>query len=400
MNERTTYRPARAPDAAGGWIRWALERPLRTGALAALALAVVTVVAWGSSGTADLASLELAVGGPVLELLPEDVATVEIRPLSRRVPITGTVQPRDWTEVKAQIAGEIEEVGVRSGESVKRDQVLARLDARELNARLADKRAALAGAKAQLELNAKKRETTRAMFARELVAQMELDSAESAYRVSAANVESLQAQLEQARKAVEDTEIRSPLEGVVSERSAQVGSAVTPGSKLFTVMDLSTLELTALVPASDIPSVQIGQEATFQVEGFGERSFTGSVERINPSTEPGSRSIAIYVRIANPAGELRGGMFAQGTLRIAESADAKVIPASAVHEEGGATYVYRIDRDRLARQPVEVAIRDAATGQVGIRSGLEAGDRVIVSALANLQSGTAVRITALDSPGS
>jgi RND family efflux transporter MFP subunit len=122
------------------------------------------------------------------------------------------------------------------------------------------------------------------------------------------------------------------------------------------------------------------------------------VDRINPSTEPGSRSIAVYVQIANQAGELRGGMFAQGSLRIAESADAPVIPASALHEEAGATFVYRIEGDRLARRPVEVSIRDAATGTVAIASGLDAGDRVIVSALANLQAGTAVRVTELDSP--
>ena len=359
----------------------------------------LALVAWGvQRAGVDAVGLAPTAQGPVLELLPQDVATVEVRSLSRRVPITGTVQPRDWTEVKAQIAGQIDEVKVRSGESVKRGQLLARLDAREFASRLADKRAALAGARAQLELNATKRDTTRAMFQRELVARMELDAAESAFRVSAANVESLKAQVEQARKAVEDAEIRSPLDGVVSERGAQVGSAVTPGSKLFTVMDLSTLELTALVPASDIPAVQVGQEVTFQVEGFGERSFSGTVERINPATEPGSRSIAIYVQIENSGRELRGGMFAQGSLRIAESADARVIPGAAVREENGEQFVYRIDGDRLARQPVEVAIRDAATGLVGVGSGLEAGDRVIVSALANLRPGTAVRITALDAP--
>lgn len=377
--------------------RWLLERPLRLGSV--LALALLAVVAWTlSGGSTDAVGLGSGTPTPALELLAQDVATVEVRALSRRVPITGTVQPRDWTEVKAPIAGEIAAVEVRSGDGVKRGQLLARLDARDLGARLADKRASLAGARAQLALSGRKRDTTRAMFERDLVAKMDLDSAESAYRVSEANVASLEAQLEQARKALSDAEIRSPLDGVVAERNAQVGAAVTPGNPLFTVMDLSTLELTALVPASDIPSVRVGQTVEFQVEGFGERSFAGTVQRINPSTEPGSRSIAIYVEIANAAGELRGGMFAQGSLVIAESAAAKVIPASAVHEEAGETFVYRIEGDRLARRSVEVAIRDAASGSLAVASGLEAGDRVIASALANLQNGTPVRITELDSP--
>jgi membrane fusion protein, multidrug efflux system len=394
VNQRTTSFSDSPLETAR---RWLLERPLRLGSV--LALALLAVVVWTrSGGSTDAVGLGSGTQPPALELLAQDVATVEVRALSRRVPITGTVQPRDWTEVKAQIAGEIAAVEVRSGDAVKRGQLLARLDARDLSARVADKRAGLAGARAQLALSKRKRDTTRAMFERDLVAQMELDSAESAYRVGEASVASLEAQLEQARKALADAEIRSPLDGVVAERSAQVGSAVTPGSPLFTVMDLSTLELTALVPASDIPSVEVGQTVEFQVEGFGARSFTGTVQRINPSTEPGSRSIAIYVEIANAAGELRGGMFAQGSLVIAESAEAKVIPASAVHEEAGETFVYRIEGDRLARRSVEVAIRDAASGSLAVSSGLEAGDRVIASALANLQNGTPVRIMDLDSP--
>jgi len=398
MNDRTTYRPTDALVTPRDWMRRALERPLGMASAAAIVVSLIALLGWSVGRSAiDPAALDPSAKGPVLELLPQEVATVEVRSLSRRVPLTGTLQPRDWSEIKAQVAGEIEEVSVRAGEQVKRDQVLARFDARELRARLADKQASLAGAKAQLELARKKLDSMRAMRERELVSTMELDTAESTYRVNRASVDSLQAQLDQAKKALEDCEIRSPLDGVVAERAAQVGSAVTPGSKLFTVMDLSMLELTALVPASDIPSVQLGQEVTFQVEGFGARSFTGMVERINPSTEPGSRSIALYVQIANPAGELKGGMFAQGTLRIAETVDAKVIPASAVHREADASFVYRIDGDTVSRRTVDVGIRDVASGSVAILSGLEAGDRVIVSALENLQPGTAVRITALDS---
>ena len=366
--------------------RAALGAALLTGGMA-----LVWTVGQITAAPDSLASTEARA---VLELLPQDVAAVELRQLSRRVQFTGALEPRDWTEVKAQISGQLQEVSVRSGEAVKRGQLLARLDAREFRSRLADKRAALAGAQAQLELSKKKRESTRAMRERELVSQIDLDGAESNYRVSRANVDSLKAQLEQATKALEDCEIRSPLDGVVAERSAQPGAAVTPASELFTVMDLSTLELTALVPAGDIPAVRIGQEVEFKVEGFAGRSFTGTVERINPATEPGSRSIAIYVSVANPGGDLRGGMFAQGSLLVAETAASMVVPAAAVHDDAGSAYVYRIAADVIERRNVEVQTNDAATGTVAIASGLETGDRVVVGNLVNLEAGTPVRVTA------
>jgi len=397
MNHRTMFRSPSPVDAARAWLRWALDRPLRL--IPVAVLVILTGGVWVlQSGGSDAVAIVTAEQANVLELLEQDVAKVEVRALSRRIPLTGNVEPRDWTEVKAQVTGEIAQVMVRPGETVKRGQVLARLDARELRARMADRKASLSGARAQLALAEKKRDAMRAMFERGVVSQMELDTALSTYDVNAASVASLQAQLDQASKALGDTEIHSPLDGVVSERVAQVGSVVTSGAKLFTVVDLATLELEALVPATDIPDVRVGQEVTFQVEGFGERAFMGVVERINPSTQPGSRSIAIYVYIENAQGDLKGGMFAQGSLQIAKSADAKVIPAAALREEGGKSFVYRITGDKLVRQDVEVGIRDTAAGVVEIGWGLEAGDRVITSALVNLQPGTTVRIASLDAP--
>src|SRR5262245_61499308 len=127
MNGRTTYPAAGVYESARGWLRWLLERPARIAAAVAAVLLVAGLAVWALRPSAvDAVSLGAAAQGPTLELLEQDVATVEVRPLARSVPITGTVQPRDWTEVKAQVAGEISGVAVRSGDKVKHGQVLAR----------------------------------------------------------------------------------------------------------------------------------------------------------------------------------------------------------------------------------------------------------------------------------
>jgi membrane fusion protein, multidrug efflux system len=395
MSDRLTYREMGAGSAQGSLPRARL-RPAWLVLLAAALAAVGFLALRGGPADGPVGPQEPR----VLELLPQDVAAVAVQPLRRVVPLTGTLQALEQSEVKAQIAGEIEKVEVRAGQSVKRGDVLARLDSRDAAARAADRRAARAAGKAQLELARKKRDIMKTLRDRDLVAQAQLDDMESSFRVNEANLASQQAQLDQAAKALEDTVVRSPIDGTVSERVAQPGTAVMVNAKLFTVIDLSTLELSALVPASDIPSVQLGQTVAFQVEGFGEQRFGGTVERVNPATEPGSRSIAVYVKIANPERALRVGMFAQGSLLVAEDPTARVIPESALRQDGDQAFVYRIQGETLERRPVQIGLRDPAKGVVSVTSGLEPGDRVVAANLTNLEPGTTVRITDLERPRS
>jgi len=328
-----------------------------------------------------------------LELLPRDVAEATVQPLQRSIPLTGTIQPLNQTEVKSQQAAEIQEVLVREGEPVEKGQVLARLDATDLEAKLRDKLGALTVGKAQLDLARKNLRANQSLLERNFISQTAFDNIQSNFRISEATLVSLQAQVEQARKALGHTVIRSPIAGVVAERIAQPGLAVAVNTKLFTVHDLSLMNIEALVPARDIPAVQVGQEARFLIEGFGERVFIGKVDRINPSTEQGSRSIMVHLLIPNTDGQLKGGMFAQGTLGVSSIVSATVVPQAAVREQGGRASVFRIEAGALVEEPVETGMRDAATGTVEIRAGLLSGARVVVGNLANLHTGQRVRVT-------
>ena len=204
----------------------------------------------------------------------------------------------------------------------------------------------------------------------------------------------MQAQVEQARKALGDTVVRSPMDGVVAQRIAEPGLSVPVNGMLMTVQNLSEMELEVLVPTSQIPMVRIGQTAAFGIEGFGDRRFDGKVERISPSAAAGARSISVFLRIANPQQHLRGGMFAQGTIVTDASAQVVVLPQAAVRQRNGASFVLRIEGNLLQDRPVELGARDSNSGMVQITSGLETGDRVVISSAANLSAGQMVTIQA------
>ena len=192
--------------------------------------------------------------------------------------------------------------------------------------------------------------------------------------------------------------IRSPIEGVIAERIAQPGLAVADKTALFTVQDLRVMNVEAPVPASEIPAIRVGQEAKLTIEGFADRTFVGTVDRINPSTENNSRSIIVHLRVANADGQLRGGMFVEGTLGLAQAVSTIVVPSSAVHARNGNSIVLQIVDGKLVETPVEAGQTDSVSGVVEVRSGLNAGDEVVLGSASNMNAGQTVRVAVQPAP--
>jgi membrane fusion protein, multidrug efflux system len=145
------------------------------------------------------------------------------------------------------------------------------------------------------------------------------------------------------------------------------------------------MEIEAPAPASEIPGVKVGQIAQFRVDGFGERKFEGRVERINPAADLGSRSITLYLAVANRDGALKGGMFAKGELVLDKAPAAPVVPVNALREEAGQAFVFTIEDGKVARRPVKVGMREG--GYVEILGGLEQGVPVVRARIMDLKAG-------------
>lgn len=331
----------------------------------------------------------------VLEFVPEDLYAVRRETLTRTLPVTGTLSALTSATVKAKVAGELMEVTVREGQSVKQGQLLARIDQTEVQARVAARSADAEAARAQLKLAQKNRSTQKALLDKNFISQNAFDTTQSGYDVAVARLRAAEADLVSATKTLGDSTLLAPFSGIVSERYAQPGERVPVDAKIVSIVDLSRLTLEASVPASTIAQVRVGQPVAFRVDGYGERSFVGRIERINPATGAGSRSISVYALIENTDGLLRGGLFAQGELILERLENALVIPASAVREEIGQTFVYAIENDQLHRRPVRIGLTDAS-GAVQVLEGLAAGDRIVRNNLGQLRDGAKVRV--LDRP--
>ncbi len=377
----------------------------RWGLRAAILAAVVLVVAGGllwvtrDRGNGDATAAATPAAARVMELAAVDIATVTSGPLETIVPLSGTLRPLNQTLLKSKVAGELRELPMREGESVRKGQVVARFDEVELRARVAEKRANVEATRAQLDLARKTWSMNADLLSKGFISQNAADNVANTVQVGEATLASAQAQLDLVQRALADAVVRAPMDGVVAERFAQPGEKLPVDSKLLSIVDVTRMELEAEVPSSDIAFVKPGQPVEFSIEGIAGKPFQGRIERINPSADERSRAVKVYVVLPNPGRELRGGMFAKGSLRLASEVQTTLMALSALREERGEPVVYRLDGDAVIRQSVSIGLRDTGRGVVQIVSGLEPGMRVLNANLGNVRPGDRVREAAAKPKG-
>jgi RND family efflux transporter MFP subunit len=330
----------------------------------------------------------------VYELSSADVAAVEARQLRLNLPLSGSLTPFEQATVKSKVSGVVLDTAVQEGISVTAGQVIARLDAADQRARVAQQQAALDEAGARLSMARKNNTNSQALLKQNYISQNSYDTAQNSVELAQASVKAMQAQLELARNALADTVIRAPLTGVVSKRHVQAGEKLAPDMPVFTIVSLRQLTLEAQVPASEVPRVKIGQEVQFKVDGYQQRAFSGKVARISPTTEAGSRSMLVYISVDNRDAALRGGMFAKGSITTDSSALAPVVPIAALRSEKGQQVVYKIEANKVVAQPVTLGMRNEDEGMAQVTSGLATGASVIVARLDAVKPGAKVRIGA------
>jgi RND family efflux transporter MFP subunit len=327
----------------------------------------------------------------VVELAATDVVRAETRELTQGLAISGSLKAVNSAVVKARVAGELQDLSVREGDAVKAGQVIARVDATETRARLRQAQEQADAAKAQIDIAQRQWNNNKALVDQGFISKTALDTSWNNFAAAEANHKAAMAAVEMARKSLDDTVLRAPIAGIVSQRLAQPGERVGIDARVVEIVDLSRLELEASLSAADSVAVRTGQEAVLRVEGS-DKPVAAKVVRINPSAQAGSRSVLAYLAVSDPTG-LRHGLFAQGTLGIGNTS-ALAVPLSAVRTDKPAPYVQVVENDKVAHKPVEPGARGEAGKETWVAAGgLQPGAVVIKGHVGTLREGTAVKFT-------
>ena len=330
---------------------------------------------------------------PALEFTQRDVVQLRPHRLTYQMTLPGTVQAVSQATVRAKLAAEVKRVHVREGERVAAGQILAEFDTAQVRAQLAERVAALESARAQLRTTERTRQTNAQLVKQNFISQNAFDSADSANDAQRAAVAVAQAQLEQTQILLNEGVVRAPIPGIVSKRYVQPGEKVGFDAPLITIVDLAQLEVQAQASVADISNIRIGMPAEVLVEGAGGRKVSGRVDRINPSADPGSRTINVYLSIRNDEALLKTGMFARAVLTIAPQSETAALPIAALRGDEGQQHVWVIANGKLAQRSVTAGARDERIQLVEIVAGLTPEEWVLASKFDNLKDGLAAKVT-------
>jgi len=329
---------------------------------------------------------------PPLEFAAADVVKLQPKRLAVELALPGSVQAMSQATVRAKLSAEVRRVLVREGDRVAVGQTVAEFDTAQLRAQLAERTATYESAKAQLATTERTRQANAQLVKQNFISQNAFDTADSAYQAQLAAVAAARAQLEQTQILMGDAVVRAPIAGTVAKRNVQSGEKVAFDAPLLSIVDLSQLEVQAQVPVSDVAQLKTGMPAQVEIEGIAGHKFAGRVERINPSTEPGTRTINIYVSLPNEDSLLRAGMFARVALVTSAEAEVPALPISALRVDNGTTFVWTVVDGKLVRRLVDVGRRDERAQMVEITGGLTANDTVIATKFDNLKDGLAAKV--------
>ena len=367
------------------------RRSLVLAGLAAVlaAAGVVSLAPWGprAGGSSPAAPAELHV-----ELAASDVVTAERMSLAQEVPVSGSLRALNAAFVKAHVAGDLLSLSVREGDRVRAGEVIGRIDATEYQARLRQAREQAEAARAQVDIAQRQYDNNKALVDQGFISRTALESSMSNLQGARATYQAAASAADVARKSVEDATLRAPLTGLVSQRLAQPGERLSVDSRVVEVIDPSQLELEASVTAAESVRVRVGQDVQLKVEGL-DPPVSAKVARINPSAQPGTRSVPVYLAV-RPASGLRQGLFAQGAL-VTGQAQALAVPLSAVRTDRPEPYVQVVENGRIAHRRVQTGERGSRAGEVMVGvTGIEAGAQVLLGHVGSLREGSAVAFTA------
>jgi len=346
-----------------------------------LVLGVALALGLSSSG-----SVQAQVAKPALTVT---LASVRQETLPLQLAANGSLAAWQESVIGAQVNGlRLTEVRVDVGDRVRKGERLALLQSDTVRAELAQAEGALGEARANLEEAQAQANRARSLQAQGFFSSAQLTQSLAAEAAARARLQSAQAALTLQTVRLAQTEILAPDAGVISARSASLGSVVNAGSELFRLIRQGRLEWRAEVTASEIERIAIG--AKVRVTAASGAQLTGRVRMIAPALDPQTRNALVYVDLEAPLGSARAGMFARGEIFLGNN-QAWTIPQTAVAVRDGFSYVYCLGPEqRVVQTKIQTGRRIG--DRIEVTAGLDETARVVSSGAAFLNHGDLVRV--------
>jgi len=368
--------------------------------------ALITLLAGGILLSAGCRKKETEASAPA-EASPVSVSVLQVQAedLPVIIAVTGSLVSSTRVDVKAETLGRLTRFPKQEGDFVEAGEAVAWVNQENYQLAVRQAETAVQVAEAGLERtrvmaahNQSELERARNLMQSGGITDKDLRIAEVSQRDSQAQVLLAQAQLDQARAALDvaqkrlkDTVILSPVSGAIEKKHVNPGAYVEAPTTVFTVVDNKRLELESPVPSVQLGQVRSGQRVTFRVNSYPGATFQGQVIEIGPAVDTATRSAKLRIHVDNSSGRLKTGMFAEGEILTGVQQRAIVIPSSAVYRSEGTlegSYVFVVENGIAVRRGVRIGRE--TDSKLEITEGLKPGDLLVAEQRIELAEGVRV----------
>jgi RND family efflux transporter MFP subunit len=288
------------------------------------------------------------------------------------------------------LMGRVEEVLHQEGDRVKAGEVLARVESRDMAARLAQAEAAAAAARAQEENARLSKERMERLQARQAASRKNVEDAITGYDAAAAGLRAAEEGVKAARVSYGYTRVTAPFAGTITEKRVEAGDTASPGIPLFVVEDTSRMKVEAAVAESSVAGLVKGRPVEVIVDAAEGAPRRGVLAEILPAGDPRSRTFTVRVLLENADGALRSGMFARLIIEKGERSSLAV-PESSLVRRGPLTGLFTADEGGVARLRW-ITVGETRAGTTEVLTGLKAGERFVLSPPAALDDGARIEV--------
>ena len=332
-----------------------------------------------------------------LEFTSREVVHPQNVAMPTRVEFSGPLVAPRTAIVRSKAAGTLLELKVGEGSRVRAGQVLGSIDTSVVQSQVADRAAAVETAQVALAEAQRQHTAGVGLAEQKFISPTALQTLQSKLDSATSQLKSAQAQLVTARIGVREANLVAPIGGVVSKRSVVPGEKLSLEQPVLTIVDLSQLELAGAVGTHEVSLLAPGMPVEVHVEGV-DKAVTGTLARIAPAAEPGTRAIGVTVTIDNPKEMFRAGQYALGRVVLPDSSLHLTVPVLAIVNVSGQDHVWMIDKGALTRRAITTGRRDEAQGLVEVKSGLTASAQVLAAGYDNLREGAKAVVVARSAP--
>ena len=311
----------------------------------------------------------------------------------------GTLEPEEDVFVSSEVEAKVTRIFLDEGDRVSRGETLALLDEEKFNLQVRKAEADLRKARADHDFAEKNLQRKQELIKDGMVTQSDFDESLARRNSAEAYVESMEAALALARDSLERSRVKAPFSAYISERFASAGSYVKKGERLFRLIDIDPVKVSAFISEKYLNVVRKGQVVSLKVStgappgsdtDRAETGFRGIVYFVSPSIDESSRSFEIKARIKNPEGRLKPGLFADISIETGMRKGVFLVPESAVIARGEKSVLFVVTGDIVEERVVTPGER--MQGKIILAEGIEDGEAVVLEGAHALEDGAVVKV--------